>query len=411
MDRWLPLTRLAHAHLDVIHERVERAVPSWATRRGWVDYLASLDEAALRECELHGAASFLLGDETCPDSLRRLASESLALCEIEPLDRVEHAPTQLERERKVRPRKQSQIEWFSQAITERFPSVHQVIDIGAGHGHLTRVVSDQLGVRAIALENNESRVTVGRALAGSRVSDLYTDAFDSPQAAQAFSTLDEHGLLIALHGCGALGDLVVQTAAQRRASVFLVGCCPQKIPSPARSLLAFSSGAELESCDVTIQREALGLANVLPREVGVERPMEDEIEARTARMALRLFLENRGVHHRPGAEMQGINRRRARQGADALIRHACQIRSFTPPSDAEIDAARHTAEIEIARDRRMALPRTMLGRVIEVLIAEDRAQYLRQNGYDVEVRTLFDVSISPRNIVVIGRAIRRGKKS
>ena len=45
----------------------------------------------------------------------------------------------------------------------------------------------------------------------------------------------------------------------------------------------------------------------------------------------------------------------------------------------------------------------MLGRVLEIFLALDRAVFLLSAGYDVQVVEVFPVQTSPRNIAVLGR--------
>jgi hypothetical protein len=56
-------------------------------------------------------------------------------------------------------------------------------------------------------------------------------------------------------------------------------------------------------------------------------------------------------------------------------------------------AAQHYAVI-----RRLSLPRSMLARLIEVLVSLDRAVHLEERGLTVAVATLFERAVSPRNI-------------
>jgi hypothetical protein len=56
-------------------------------------------------------------------------------------------------------------------------------------------------------------------------------------------------------------------------------------------------------------------------------------------------------------------------------------------------AAEHYALI-----RRLSLPRSMLARLIEVLVSLDRAVHLEERGLQVGVATLFEQGVSPRNI-------------
>jgi hypothetical protein len=159
--------------------------------------------------------------------------------------------------------------------------------------------------------------------------------------------------------------------------------------------------------EINISRDVLGLANVLARENGVERPMREEMIGREARIGLRLFLERRGFQGDPGDEMHGINRRRARAGIDALIDLAAEKRGLAIATSVEREEIRIAAAKAIHTARRLSLPRNMLGRALEVFIARDRAAYLRHAGLAAGVFTLFDPSVSPRNLAIVAQPAHR----
>ena len=70
-------------------------------------------------------------------------------------------------------------------------------------------------------------------------------------------------------------------------------------------------------------------------------------------------------------------------------------------TDAELNATETDAAREFERIRRLSLPRKMIGRVLEVALVVDRAVALEERGYRVEVRQVFDATISPRNLGIL----------
>jgi hypothetical protein len=201
-------------------------------------------------------------------------------------------------------------------------------------------------------------------------------------------------LLMALHGCGELGDAVVTAAAAARAQVLLLGCCPQKIRGVHR--------APLVPGGPSFPREILGLANVLARTAGVEGDLRRALATKESRLALRYMLAARGVSIPAGEEMRGVNRRKANAGFAVFAEAVCRARAFPPPSSEEVAAAADNAHAHYVAQRCLSLPRSMLGRVLETYLALDRALFLQTCGYRATVVELFAAAYSPRNLAVLG---------
>ncbi len=96
--------------------------------------------------------------------------------------------------------------------------------------------------------------------------------------------------------------------------------------------------------------------------------------------------------------MSGINRRRATRGLRAVAEPALAARGLPAASDAELQHHETSAARDYAQVRRLSLPRSMLARAVEVWVSLDRAAYLEEQGLVVQVATLFERSVSPRNI-------------
>lgn len=365
---------------DIFEQRVDDArVPGWCEARGWAPFLLGLTDAELSEAEAHGLATTL--PQRAPESLRELARD---VTRVTALPRVQGA-TQLDGEalRNVRLRKRAQLAGLLAAVASMAEAAERIVDVGAGSGHFTRLSADLFQRESLGLEQNPERVASAR--------ERSTAPLASFVAVNALSELRlaAGDLAIGLHACGALGDHLARAAASASCGLALVSCCLQKIPSDVR--LPLSGGLPL-------RREHLGLANLTSQPRGVEASIEVTIGARQTRYALGQLLRARGVALEPGAEMSGINRRQANAGLAVVASRALALRKLATPTDAELAHHDALAARDYALIRRLSLPRSMLSRLVEVLVTLDRAAHLEEAGLAVRVATLFDRGISPRNI-------------
>ena len=372
---------------DILEQRVDEAVvPEWCAKRGWAPFLLALDERTVRSCEARGLAKVLPSLPGAPADLLELARELSAAIELPRLRGA--TPLTTEALRSVRFRKRAQLSGLLAAVAGMADSAERIVDVGAGSGHFTRLSADLFQRETLGLERNPERVKSAqkRALASAvTASFVAVDARDSLQ----FTELD---LAIGLHACGELGDHLVEAAARAKCDLALVSCCLQKISSPTRRPLSNADGAP------ELRREHLGLTNLTAQPQGVEATIDVTIGARQTRYALALLLRARGVVLEAGAEMSGINRRRANQGLATVAERALTLRDLAPASAAELAHHEALAAEHYALIRRLSLPRSMLARLIEVLVSLDRAVHLEERGLAVAVATLFERAISPRNI-------------
>jgi hypothetical protein len=404
--------RLVAEHRDVIVTRPDGdVVPEAWARRGWDAYLLGLDDLALDRAELLGLDAALAASPPAavPPSLAALIEEAARVTTLPPLaSPPPHpgppSPSPSPGWRRASLRKQEQVRAFVAAVRAHpgLAACTRIVDVGSGHGHLTRQLAAALGVPAVALERSPERVEVARRLSGENATDAAAVTVehlnvDVLEHAPAFAAGD---LAVGLHACGELGDALVQRAAAESLPLVLVGCCAQKRRQPAREPLTAVPG--LAPSALELPREALGLANLLPQAEGVERPLADNLEARARRAALHELLLGRGLEVQPGEEMRGLNRRQAHAPLASLAARALALRGLPAPTAAELDTASQRGALRHGRRRRLALPRTVLGRVLEVYLLLDRAAWLEQAGHQVQVGTLFDTDVSPRNLALLG---------
>jgi SAM-dependent methyltransferase len=386
-SRFQAIASLLSQHTDLLHTRIQRPeAPAWCHRNGWTEYLTALSDDALASSEA-GEFIDILSKTRAPSSLVSLLERVRALCEVPFIDAAP-GPSR-DPGRRVKLRKRAQIDALLAALTGFGEGVRRIVDMGAGHGHFTRTIAKHWNMRAIGLENNEDRVIEARRLGiDAPVEYLPWDVFSQPFA------LFDSDLVVGIHACGELGDVLVQRAADSRARVLLVSCCSQKVRAKVREPLSHI-GKTLNLC---FPRPLLGLANLHSSEWGVETSLQDTMRSRQNRYALRLLLSSRGVPLEAGAEMRGMNRRQALRDFEDLARRALLFHRLSPPTSEELAAYQSRAAVEFGIIRRLSLPRSALGRVIELAIVLDRASFLRERGYRTTVAQVFDSYVSPRNL-------------
>jgi SAM-dependent methyltransferase len=399
--QWQTSAKLLRAHHDLLMDRPAGAHADAVDARGWRDALLALPDEALQRLERGDDVDTPM--DALPLGLRALQQQAALVSALPSL--LPPLPTKAAPRRHETPRKQQQVDAVAALVAPLArQGARRVVDVGAGHGHLTRSLARALPLPTVGLERDERLAARARALAsvdGSDDDDLSFAIADVVQSTAPFASGD---CVVGLHACGELGDVIVSRAAtSSAAAVVLVGCCLQKRRADAR--------ASLCRCDdeagalTSLPRTVLGLSNLASRAVGVEAGLEENLQARERRLALWLLLQAAGVSVRLGAELFGHNRRLAHQPLSAIVARVFTARALPVPSDDAVAVAAQQARAQHAAQRRLALPRTFLSRVLEVFVLADRALHLERNGYAVAVGAAFSPAVSARNLALV--AVRR----
>lgn len=366
------------------------ASPEALRSRGWASFLLSLDDDELAAIETRGHD--VDWPRRSPPDLTALVEQAREVCALPALPTHEGPPGPPQR--RETPRKRAQIDAFGRLVAPLAARATRIVDVGSGHGHLTRDLATKLVVPVVGLERDAGLIGRARELAvGASPTFVLADVLReglSPTASDC---------VIGLHACGELGDsMTAAVAGARGATLALVACCPQKRRQTSRRPLV--TGADLD-VHLDLPRSLLGLANLAAREQGVEATRVENLAARQRRLALNRLLSEGGLPLRTGAEIDGLNRRTAQRDLGVLVTRAFTLRGRPVPSRSAIDAAASWARSEHARVRRLSVPRAILARVLEVYLLLDRAAHLEAGGLRVQVGTLFSPSVSPRNLALV----------
>ncbi len=393
-ERWERSSRLLADHRDIIDATEDHAPPAWAARRGWLPWLEARPDAFVDAADAAGLAALLDAAHDAPDDLRALGATVRALTDL-PL--LAGEPAWALDPRRAAPRKRAQVLAFAALTAPLARDAHRIVDVGAGHGHLTRHLAEAFAAEAIGIERDHERVAVATGLAAGRV------RFEAVDALTVDLALRPEDLVLGLHACGALTDRLARAAAEGGAAAAWVSCCLQRLHAGAvRAPLVTPPVGEAA---LTLAVRILGLSNAAPQAHGVEADLSAIAEARARREGLRVLLELRGVVIHPGEELRGVNRRRSHDPLSALAARVLAGRGLSAPTPTELSCATAEGATRWAARRRYALPRRMLGPLVELYVNLDRALLLLRAGHAVEVGRAFPADLSPRNLAV--RAGRR----
>ena len=235
------------------------------------------------------ALALLAGDASAPASLRDLAGEVRRRTALPALGTTDlHLPA--EALRGVASRKRVQLAALLGALSPLAVNAERIVDVGAGRGHFSRLASELFRRQTVALDRDAALLRQGgeRSDRRARLVGPLDLRFEHADVGQQELALRAGDLAVGLHACGELGDRLVSAAAGSGCDVALVSCCLQKTSSARRRPLS------LAGCGLDLRRGALGLANLSPREEGVEASLVDNVHAREARLALRYLLRARG---------------------------------------------------------------------------------------------------------------------
>ncbi len=389
--RWKAAAQLLASHRDVLDARPEEHdAPAALVARRWDAYLLAIDDTTLAALEIDAEWP---GD--APTSLLAFVAAARASSAMPTLESAGGAPgAPGAPKRRETPRKRAQIDAFARFVVPLAAKASRVVDIGSGHGHLTRDIGERIAVPVVGLERDIALAGRARTLSeGASVAFAITDVLRDGLG------INSSDCVIGLHACGELGDAMVESVARSGASIALVGCCLQKRRAASRSPLC--DAGELRGA-LDLPKVVLGLSNLTAREDGVEASRAENLEARERRLALHHLLAPRVEGLRLGAEIDGLNRRAAHRDLGSLVERAFAVRHLPPPPAAAIEGAARWAKTQHARTRRLSLPRSMLARALEVFVLIDRARYLEERGFDVTVGAIFPPSVSARNLALLG---------
>ncbi len=334
----------------------------------------------------------------------------------ETLNELAHFPTALSKTGlpvkavswvKIIPKKQHELERLAPLLAELMQTqeLSDVVDIGGGVGHLAQTLAHHYGFKVTSLDMDPE-------LQRSGVRWQLHKWEDSPHKVnfqehrvertdKKFAALmGPRTLTTGLHTCGGLGVAHLEAGALARAAVVNMPCCYHKLELTDCNL---SSSAQTHALPWNLF--ALTLAAGAHRKVTL-RDVQFRDKMKYFRYTLHFLLHDEfGIK---GQVTLGNCPPELYDGSFAIYarEQLTRLQLKSAWSDEKLDAYFQDKKNQTMIKHMLAAAtvRDVLGRALEAAIITDRAIWMEEKGYAVDVHEVFDPTISPRNIVLLARA-------
>lgn len=281
------------------------------------------------------------------------------------------------------------------ALCQQWPvSDAEIVEWCAGKGHLGRILSYRFGQAVTSVEWQADLCRQGTALAEKyQINQQFVcaDVLTAPLT----GLLQPQHHLVALHACGQLHITLLQRAVQAGCrQLHLVPCCYHLIPQTHYQPLSAQGKAE----DLQLNKDDLKLV-VQGQVTGgerIEKLRAIEVLWRLAYDELRAELSGQ-VNYQP---LASVGKHWFSGDFSAFAAWAAQQHQLSLPAVIDWQAYLARATQRMALVQRIELVRHLFRRPLELWLALDKALFLQQHGYQVQLTQLCQPGITPRNILL-----------
>ena len=328
-------------------------------------------------------------DLPAPAPFPQLAEQALQLSAVDRLPTRALEPARHRLNVDVPGRKWQQIEAFGAALNFTHTPGHW-LDWCAGKGHLGRRLL-QPGQQLTCLEHDPALIASGQALSDHHRLPV-THCLQDVMAQVALSP--EH-TPVALHACGDLHVRLLQLASAAGCKqLALAPCCYNRIN--ADSYQAVSSTARASQLRLSIDDLGLPLSETVTAGNRVRQQRDISMARRLGFDQLQRQLRNCD-DYLPTPSLPA-------RWLDQPFADYCQaLASLKGLSTGEQDWQALEAQgwRRLAEVRNLELVRGLFRRPLEMWLVLDRALFLLEQGYNVEIGSFCEATLTPRNLMVV----------
>ncbi len=291
-------------------------------------------------------------------------------------------------------RKWQQVQAFEQALDDdQLP----FLEWCAGKGHLGRLLAFRRGQPVRSLELNTSLCDQGEQLAAKhqlKMRFLNLDAM-GPDAVDELAG-KQHA--VALHACGDLHLQLIRKGSERQLpAISLSPCCYHLIADELYQPLsdvARASGLQLDHHDLR-----LPLQETVTGGQRIDRLRHREVSWRLGFDLLQRQLRNSDQY----LNTPSIRKSLLSGQFEEYCRWVAERKQLTLPPGIDYSAFEQQGYRRYRLVQRMELVRHLFRRPLELWLVLDRALYLQQQGYRVELSEFCQRRLTPRNLLIRAR--------
>lgn len=302
--------------------------------------------------------------------------------------------------RSITPKKKHEIKSLAPLIHQHYLkyNIEKIIDIGGGVGLLSQTLTCAYPLRIISLDQDRKLQLAGESRQKKYGKALHNVQFKtiaiSEDAPDFLQQLTPQTMSLGLHTCGPLANSQVKGSAQKKiSSIINLGCCYHKLHDQDQNLSSYAR----TYAPLIMNNFTLTLAAQSRKKMN-EKDHDFKLMVKRYRYALHFML----VDLYDSRELITFGNSKEKDYSQSFSHY---VREQFKRIDKKL---LHTSqEIEDYYQRILPVAEKMLkagiirdafGRVLETYLIVDRAIYLEEQGYEVEVLAVFDEEISPRNL-------------
>lgn len=301
------------------------------------------------------------------------------------------------------PKKQHEIRKLAPHINHLYHAhnISEVIDIGGGVGYLAQTLNNQYQHHVTTIDMNAEFQKSGVERHNKNSKWPHKVKFRNVKVedkGEFIELLKQNVLPVGLHTCGKLAlDIIRVSSSQKVPALVNFGCCYHTLDL-APDLQNISQFAQ-DNDPLWMNKFALTLSCRAHRKMD-EKDFELKQKVKFFRYAIHiLFHDHYGMK---GLTSLGNSSPKLYNQSFGVYAHEQMKRIGVEPKQTidELNDWYNNPELFLTIDRMIVAGniRNALGRAMEVYLLLDRAIYLEEQGYNVQVEEFFNEEMSPRNI-------------
>ena len=290
-------------------------------------------------------------------------------------------------------RKWQQIEAFASRLQFRQTPSHW-LDWCAGKGHLGRLLAHD-GSALTCLEYDPQLVQAGQQLSARQHLSALHQQQDVLAEDAADKLLADH-TPVALHACGDLHVRLLQLASAKGCRQLAVApCCYNRIQTTHYQ--ALSGPAQHSTLQLSRDDLGLPLSETVTAGQRTRRQRDQSMARRLAFDLLQRQLRDCDQYlPTPSLPVSWLNKDFAEYCRDLAI-----LKELPPPGQRDWQHLEAQGWQRLAQVRNLELLRNLFRRPLELWLLLDRALYLQEQGYNVQLGSFCSYQLSPRNLLLL----------
>ncbi|CAI5437684.1 unnamed protein product [Caenorhabditis angaria] len=306
-------------------------------------------------------------------------------------------------------------------IQENNSEIESLVDIGAGIGHLSRIIAVQNNLAVFAVEGNEqftiSATSLDEKLSLTPTSPVRFTSFVTEELSEKIDEFTKsQSIIVGLHTCGDFSSTILNVFKKSKKStcLILLGCCYHK-EYQCFSFSQQTSEATLPCGVFPLSQKWKGSKlNYTKREMACHnienleevRNRNTKSFARYARAHLEKIIwkisENEADRNIGMSSVNcGIDMRFGEYIEKAMAKRGSHLMQKVLENTPKELLGLPVSQLPQEHFDKTDTIRLIFAQLIESCIIDDRVEFLRENGWKTNVVPIFDPKLSPRSLAIV----------